>query len=127
MNRTIEISAAAIVFFVAATASSQTLSKQRAVGIESSTALTSLPSAVPSQWVIQTCPECPYVTLEVDENTAFFVGDVPVSIVTLQRYAARQTSLLSYFYEPQSLHLTQVVLHASIDAADAAKPPKSTR
>lgn len=127
MIRTIAICTAAIAAFASLPAAGQAVTKPLEVGIESSTELVSPPSAVPSQWAVPTCPECRYVTLQVHEGTGFFVGKQAVSLSVLQRYAAREASMLDFFYDPQTLRLNRVILRASLDAADVATPTRPRR
>lgn len=94
-------------------------------GVESSTESVQLPASLPSSWLVKPCPECSNLTLRMDEATQFFVSSDPVNLATLSRYASRETNLMSYFYEPGSLRVTRVILHAELDAADRAPPPQA--
>lgn len=96
-------------------------------GIESSTLLVTLPDSVPAQWSVRACPDCRYLALRVDETTEFRVGQNPVTLGTLRRYAARGPTLLGIYYDLRSKHVNRVILQTELDAADSASKPRARR
>lgn len=88
---------------------------------EASTLNVRLPDSVPSKWTFRPCATCAQVTVDVDANSAFFIGREQVSLAVLHKYAARDTSRIDIFAEPKSKRLTRVILRAELDAADRAR------
>lgn len=97
-------------------------------GVETSTDEVSPPAVGASSWTFQPCATCKFVTLQIDANSAYFVGTDPVSLDVLRRYAARSPARLDVYYENQSRRLLRVVLRTQLDATDrSAVQPRGKR
>jgi hypothetical protein len=106
----------------AAPAFSQTMVSQEDA-IEASTIYVSLPASVPARWTFKACASCEAVTVDVDANSQFYVGQEQVSLAVLRKYAARGASQIDIFAEPKTRRLTRVILRTELDNADRAQAP----
>lgn len=90
-------------------------------GIEASTAAVSLPESVPTRWSFRTCPSCTLLTLDVDEQSEFFVGRQAVPLAVMRKYAARGAANLDIYSDPRTKRVTRVILRTELDAADRVR------
>lgn len=91
------------------------------LGIETSTLLVRVPDALPTRWTFVACEKCPAMTVDVDANSAFFVGHEQVSLAVLRKYAARGSNEIDLYVDRKTLRLNRAILRTELDAADRTR------
>lgn len=83
--------------------------------VESSTALVTLPGAVPATISVTGCAECKAVLLRVTDKTRFFVGKQAVSLKQLRQFISGSATVGLYvFFESTSRTVTRIVVDGQL-------------
>ncbi|MGH8495816.1 MAG: hypothetical protein ACREVN_06745 [Gammaproteobacteria bacterium] len=79
---------------------------------ESSTAVR-IPAGDDAPLDMRNCPGCPVVTLRINPETRYFIGDEQVTQADFRKAAARETVSMTVHYDPESRYVTRVIMWPS--------------